>query len=86
VAYTLGSGSHDGRSTEPTRGVGAQILLLRQALSRFLAVVTAERARSRNELASAPEVQNEIPRRELAGVRARARPARRRDILASPDL
>ena len=52
-----------------------------RALSRFLAVVTAERARSRHELASAPEVQNQMPRRELAGIRARARPARRRNVL-----
>ena len=36
----------------------------------------------RHEVASPSEVQDEIPRRQLAGVRARARPARRHHALA----
>ena len=47
-----------------------------------LAVLRARGARSRYEVEGSTEVQDEIPRRELAGVRARAGAARRRDAVA----
>ena len=66
-----------------TSGVGAQLLAL-AALSdrRPLALLMAAGARSRHEVESASQVQDQIPRRELADVRASARPARRRDAVA----
>ena len=64
------------------RGVGARILHSRRATVDGLAIVTAHRARSRHEVESASEVQDEIPGRELARVRASARPARRHHTLA----
>ena len=47
-----------------------------------LAVLRVRGARSRYEVEGSTEVQDEIPRRELAGVRARAGAARRRDAVA----
>ena len=56
------------------RGVGAR----KQVFVAALAIVTAEGACSRREVESASQVQNEIPRRKLAGVRPSTGPARRR--------
>ena len=47
-----------------------------------LAVLRARGARSRYEVEGSTEVQDEIPRRELAGIRPSAGPARRRDAVA----
>ena len=47
-----------------------------------LAVLRARGARSRYEVEGSTEVQDEIPRRELAGIRPSAGPARQRDAVA----
>ena len=54
----------------------------RHALPIFLAFRRPNEHDLRHEVASPSEVQDEIPRRQLAGVRARARPARRHHALA----
>ena len=47
-----------------------------------LALLRARGARCRHEVESLPHVQDQIPRRESAGVRASTRAARRRDAVA----
>ena len=56
--------------------------VLKQAIVDSLVLLTAGGARSRHEVEGASEVQNEVSRGELAGVRASARAARRRDPVA----
>ena len=62
--------------------VHGSLVARRQAIVDPLVLLTAHGARSRHEVESASEVQDEISRRELAGVRASARTAWRRDALA----
>ena len=56
--------------------------VLQQAIVDPLVLLTVGGARSRHEVEGSSEVQNEISRGELAGVRASARAARRRDGVA----